>query len=132
MEMTNEQTTAPEQCPACAGELEITQLRCKECDTVVDGEFQRDRLVNLTEPYASVLEMFLRVRGNVKEMERKLGLSYPTVRARLEEAFDAAGMGRKPKSAHERRMEVLERLSRGEINAAEAAEQLKQAKERRS
>ena len=62
-------------------------------------------MVNLPEPHASLLELFLRVRGNVKEMERELGLSYPTVRARLEAALGAArarlevapGPGRAPR-----------------------------------
>ena len=131
----DESVSAPDRCPACSGDLQITQLRCSQCDTEVNGRFERDRLVNLPEPYASVLEMFLRVRGNVKEMERKLGLSYPTIRSRLEEAFDAAGFGRPDRdgpSVKERRIQLLGQVSRGEITAAQAAEQLKRLKERRS
>jgi len=112
----------------------VTQLRCERCDTEVNGRFARDRLVNLPEPYASLLEMFLRLRGNVKEMERSLGLSYPTIRSRLEEAFDAAGFGRGESSRETRkarRLAILGQLSRGELSAAEAAEQLKQTNERR-
>lgn len=71
-----------------------TRLECTSCRTEVTGAFALGRLAALEEPHASLLEMFLRVRGNVKEMERELGLSYPTVRARLDEAFEAAGYGR--------------------------------------
>ena len=126
--------TAPERCPACSGELRVTQLRCDRCDTEVNGRFARERLVNLPEPYASLLEMFLKLRGNVKEMERTLGLSYPTIRARLEEAFDAAGFGRGGRDreqAKAARIDILGQVSQGSLSAAEAAEQLRRLKERR-
>jgi hypothetical protein len=86
---------APAQCPVCQGDLLVTRLQCSACGTEVNGTFSLSRLATLPEPHASLLEMFLRVRGNMKEMERELGLSYPTVRARLEEALEAAGF---PKS----------------------------------
>jgi len=73
--------------------------------------------------------MFLRVRGNVKDMERALGLSYPTVRARLEEAFQAAGFDRDSDRPIEQdaidRRAVLDALQAGEITAKEASERLK-------
>ena len=87
---TNEPGASPGACPACAAPLLITRLQCPGCGTEVSGAFASDRVVNLPEPHASLLELFLRVRGNVKEMERELGLSYPTVRARLEAALGAA------------------------------------------
>src|SRR5579871_178276 len=110
--------TLPVQCPACAGGLTITKLQCATCGTEVAGNFPLSRLVSVREPHASLLELFLRVRGNVKEMERELGLSYPTVRARLEEALAAAGLDRaagKPADEREaatRRKEVLDQLER--------------------
>jgi hypothetical protein len=84
----------PAQCPVCRSKLLVTRLECSSCGTEVTGAFGLGRLATTPEPHASLLEMFLRARGNVKEMERELGLSYPTVRARLEEAFEAAGYGR--------------------------------------
>jgi hypothetical protein len=82
----------PARCPACAGELVVTRLQCPACGAEVSGAFAAapGRLVDLPEPHASLLELFIRLRGNVKDVERALGLSYPTVRARLEEAFAAA------------------------------------------
>ena len=126
----------PTRCPTCTGELAVTQLQCPACGTTVAGSFALRRLVNLPEPHASLLELFLRVRGNVKEMERELGLSYPTVRARLEEALAAA----RPKlatrapadrpAAAAKRSAVLDALERGEISGAEAAARLRDTKER--
>lgn len=83
--------TAPTNCPVCEGNLLVTHLECALCGTDVTGRFALGNLAGLREPHASLLDLFLRKRGNVKEMERELGLSYPTVRARLEEAFVAAG-----------------------------------------
>lgn len=128
---------APSRCPACAGELVVTRLQCPACGTEVAGRFTQGRLVNLPEPHASLLELFLRVRGNVKEMERELRLSYPTVRARLEEALEAAGFARAPQQgagkdtvAAERRA-VLDALERGALTAREAAKRLRSLRERR-
>lgn len=85
---------APARCPVCNGDLLVTRLECSSCGTEVNGTFTLGHLATLREPHASLIEMFLRVRGNVKEMERELGLSYPTVRAHLEKALEAAGFGR--------------------------------------
>lgn len=133
--MNVEQLVAPpEHCPGCGGDLVITEMQCSHCHTAVTGNFAAGRLINLSEPYASVLELFLKVRGNVKEMERKLGLSYPTIRARLEEAFDAAGFGRVTNGTGVDRkttqLSILRQLDQGEISAASAAEQLRQLKDR--
>ena len=127
----------PSQCPACGGPLAVTRLQCSVCGTEVTGTFAGGRLVNAPEPHASLLELFLRVRGNAKEMERELGLSYPTVRARLEEALAAVGLARPAEApagepgAAARRAAVLDALERGEITAAQAAERLRGLKERR-
>jgi hypothetical protein len=89
-----EQTQVPSHCPVCGQDLIVTRLECGSCGTEVTGNFTLGRVAMLHEPHASLIEMFLRARGNVKEMERELGLSYPTVRARLDEAFNAAGFPR--------------------------------------
>ena len=127
----------PVHCPVCLSALTVTRLQCPACGTEVAGQFALSRLAGLREPHASLSEMFLRVRGNVKEMERALGLSYPTVRARLEEALLEAGFERDVDHGQEgvdlvdRRAEVLDRLERGEISAAEASRELRDIKTRR-
>jgi hypothetical protein len=122
----------PTQCPSCRSDLAITRLTCPACGTEVTGSFSLSKLARLGEPHAALLELFLRVRGNVKEMERLLGLSYPTVRARLEEALAAAGLDREAAPAltepelRQRRELVLDQLERGEIVAADAAARLRE------
>ena len=135
-------------CPACGDELLVTRLQCPNCRTAVSGTFSHPgpgpaassvRLVNLSEPFASLLELFIRVRGNVKDVERELGLSYPTVRARLDEAFKAAQPyleGAPPRAAAsvsaQERASILSALERGEITAAEATTRLRQPQPHRS
>ena len=116
--MENYQNPMPAHCPACRSDLAITRLQCPTCGTEVNGTFALGHLASLREPHASLLELFLRVRGNMKEMERELGLSYPTVRARLEEALEAAALDRLPTS------DVAELAQRAAERAAQrAAEQ---------
>jgi len=121
----------PAQCPVCAGALYVTRLQCASCGTEVAGAFVPGRLVNAPEPHASLLELFLRARGNAKEMERALGLSYPTVRARLEEAFAAAGLGKPEEPLPDgsgpaaERAAILDGLERGEITPPAAAARLR-------
>jgi hypothetical protein len=93
-------TETPSHCPVCGQDLVVTRLECSSCGTEVTGAFSLGRLATLREPHASLIEMFLRSRGNMKEMERDLGLSYPTVRARLDEALNAAGYPRRPESSN--------------------------------
>ncbi len=133
----NPMSTAPSRCPVCQGNLIVTELRCPQCSTHVAGAFSLGRLATLREPHASLIELFLRVRGNVKEMERELGISYPTVRARLEEALTAAGLGREPHRTEDaelvgERAEILNELERGEIDAAEASARLRELRSRRT
>ena len=128
-------------CPVCEGELAISRLHCRSCGTALEGEFGVGRFGRLSKEQMSLLESFLRSRGNLKEMERELGISYPTVRGRVdalvralglaegdegEDELDEAGAVAVPPEipgadlAAERRA-ILERLSKREIAADEAA-----------
>lgn len=133
-------------CPVCEGELLISRLHCRSCGTALEGEFGVGRFGRLSREQLSLLESFLRARGNLKEMERELGISYPTVRARVDALVRALGLsdGETPvdqeeagtsvvpqttPDASERRRQILERLSRGEIDAAAAAVELRELAE---
>ncbi|HET9498063.1 MAG TPA: DUF2089 domain-containing protein [Candidatus Limnocylindria bacterium] len=126
-------------CPVCSGELEISRLHCSTCGTTIEGEFGVGRFGRLSHEQMALLESFLRSRGNLKEMERALGISYPTVRARVEALVQALGLAdgdqvdivvdvepelTDPTLAAARR-EILERLAKGDIDAAGAAEALR-------
>jgi hypothetical protein len=128
-------------CPVCSSELSITRLQCRGCGTAIEGDFNVGRFGRLNRDQLALLESFLRVRGNAKELERELKVSYPTVRARIESLVRALGLadgpipdeigdafGRAGESAELRR-DVLERLARHEITADEAASLLRARKE---
>lgn len=120
-------------CPVCSGELAVTRLHCRSCGTTLEGEFSVGRFGRLTREQLVLLESFLRSRGNLRDMERELGISYPTVRSRVEALIRALGFG--PRDGDEatdeqptdvtdataERQKILERLAGHEINADEAA-----------
>ncbi len=125
-------------CPVCTGELTITRLHCRSCGTALEGEFGAGRFGRLDREQLALLESFLRSRGNLKEMERELGISYPTVRARVDALVRSLGFGDAPEVPEEAeadepqaadavvdRREILERLARREITAEEAAAALR-------
>ena len=108
----------PENCPTCGHRLAVTRLRCPDCATEVDGTFSHGRLVNLPEPHATLLELFLRSRGNMKELERHLGVSYPTARQRYSELLGRLGF--EEKAAPLDRDRVLADLAAGRISVDQA------------
>ena len=125
-------------CPICSGELAVTRLRCRACGTSLEGDFNVGRFARLSRDQFVLLESFLRSRGNLKEMERELGVSYPTVRARVDALLRALGYGgagpsdeTEPAPAVDRaaaaaaRREGLERLARHGIDAGAAAAALR-------
>jgi hypothetical protein len=80
-------------CPVCSNELAVTRLHCRSCGTTLEGDFSVGRFGRLNREQLTLLESFLRSRGNLREMERELGISYPTVRARVEALVRALGFG---------------------------------------
>jgi hypothetical protein len=123
-------------CPVCEGELQVTHLRCTTCGTGLEGQFSVGRFGRLSREQMYLLESFLRARGNLRDMERELGISYPTVRNRVEALVKALGLGDASAAAEPiasvadaaaagQRRQVLERLARHEITAEQAAAELR-------
>ena len=119
-------------CPVCAGELSVTRLHCRSCGTALEGDFSVGRFGRLNRDQLTLLESFLRSRGNLREMERELGISYPTVRSRVEALVRALGFGARADAdepddptvvanAPGTREEVLGMLARHEMSAEDAA-----------
>src|SRR5918997_5537184 len=86
-------------CPVCAGELTIARLHCRSCGTALEGEFGVGRFGRLDRDQLALLESFLRSRGNLRELERELGISYPTVRGRIDSLIRALGISDEPTAA---------------------------------
>ena len=123
---------APAQCPVCGERMLVTKLRCSHCGTELSGEFAPCRFCRLEEKHLQFVETFLRCRGSIKEVERALGVSYPTVKNMLDAALTALGLDEKPElralREKEERAEILQRLSDGEIDVDTAIEALHQPK----
>ena len=110
-------------CPVCQKPLHVTRLHCPACNTTIEGDFQAERLLSLTPEQRNFVFSFLRNRGNIREMEKELGLSYPTVRARLDQVIAALGIEPAPATKPTRK-EILEMLSRGELTQEQAMEMM--------
>ncbi len=123
---------APGKCPVCGERLSIIKLGCPQCSTTIEGEFQPCEFCRLPEEDLSFAKVFIRCRGNIKDVEKELGISYPTVRGRLDAVIRGLGFEVPAKEATQEReaketarSEILDRLSKGEITAKEATEQIK-------
>ncbi len=114
--------SAPTQCPVCQDDLLVTRLACRNCGTVLEGRFTLPRLFQLTPDQLYFVEVFVRSEGKLNRVQEELGISYPTVRSRLEEVIQALGyeVGRVSQADEAYRQEVLQRLARGEISSEEA------------
>ena len=111
------------QCPMCGGQLEPVRLRCASCDLILEGNLPYSRLALLSTDQQRFVEVFLLARGNIKEVERELGISYPTVRKKLDEVIQA--LGYVPQAERMQRGEILDAVDRGEISVKEAIVMLK-------
>jgi hypothetical protein len=105
-------------CPSCDGNLVVSQLRCPSCTIAIDGEFAMPALLKLGRAQIDFVEVFLKNRGVIRDVERELGVSYPTVRARLDEVVAALGYQVRNAAAHRRA--VLAELKAGKISPEDA------------
>jgi len=124
---------APQQCPVCTEELHVTQLGCDTCGTGISGHFQHCSFCALAESELDVLRVFLTARGNMKELERHLGVSYPTARARFDDLLTKLGLRGGPEVRPARdegaasepdRLATLRAVATGEMDVQTARQQL--------
>jgi hypothetical protein len=113
-------------CPICNDTLQATQLYCPSCDTTLTGHFDLGRFQRLTSEQLAFAELFIRCEGKITRVESELGLSYPTVRNRLNELIRALGytVREEPRMTADERRAILDRLASGEISSEEAVELL--------
>jgi hypothetical protein len=117
----------PSNCPVCNHRLATTRLTCPECSTELSGAFTSCEFCVLSDEDRDVLRVFLASRGNMKELERHLGVSYPTARARFDSLLTKIGIDRPAPAAPSSRVELMEQVARGEITIDEALGRLDQS-----
>ncbi len=113
----------PANCPVCSARLATTRLTCPSCSTELSGAFTSCEFCVLTNDDRDVLRVFLSSRGNMKDLERHLGVSYPTARARFDALLSKIGIDR-PVAPAPSRVELMEQVARGEIEIEEALSRL--------
>ncbi len=121
----------PTRCPLCGGELTVTRIYCRDCDTTYEGRFSSGPFGNLTQEQLNFMITFVRCEGKITRMEDEIKLSYPTIRNRLHEVIRALGFepgaGDEPAGLSEQdRQRILEDLDKGKISAEEAMRLLKE------
>src|SRR3982074_2847646 len=104
-------------CPICTEQLHVVRLECESCGTRLEASSSLGRFHSLAHEQLEFLEVFIRARGNFKDVERELGISYPTVRSRLDAMIRALGFPSQaePDREAERRKEILRELAGGRL-----------------
>jgi len=116
----------PSRCPLCGGQIEVTRLRCTGCSSEIHGSFRTEAMTMLPAEYQKFIAVFLRHRGNIKAVEKELGISYPTINKMLDSInamLGAAGQER-PLT----RKEILDSIEKGELSVKDATFILKARK----
>ncbi len=109
-------------CPSCREELKVKKLECRNCGISIEGDFDSPLFTNLSPEQASFVRTFLKARGSIKEVEKLLSISYPTVRSRLDDVLKTMGLFEEQGPAAD---EILGKLSEGEISVGDALDALK-------
>lgn len=126
----------PKKCPVCGEELVITQMRCGNCRTSISGEFKQCRFCKLDDRHSEFLIAFLKNRGSIKDVEKELGISYPSVRALLDSLLSELGLdgsaSEDPQedpadSASAARMEILAQVADGRLSVDKATKLLRKS-----
>ncbi|MFA5419322.1 MAG: DUF2089 domain-containing protein [Bacteroidales bacterium] len=125
-------------CPVCHGDLHVVKLECDQCGSKIEGQFTLSKFNYLDSDKLFFIEVFVKNRGNIKAIEKEMDISYPTVKKLLDDVI--VGLGYQPESGEvaeeptpeplnqvpkKTKMEIIEKLQKGEISVAEATELLK-------
>jgi hypothetical protein len=117
-------------CPVCGQTLGVTRLHCRNCDTSIEGNFVIGAFDRLSPEHLAFAETFIRCEGKLNRMEKEMGLSYPTLRARLNDLRKAMGFEIEQDEAavagvtDEERKQILDDLAAGKVSYDEAIKSL--------
>src|SRR5439155_6315907 len=112
--------SAPRDCPVCGERLRLTRLGCRSCGTEISGDFEACEFCALTVEERRTLRVFLASRGNLRDLQQHLGVSYPTARARFDDLLARLGIEKSSVEPAASRLDVLEALARGDVDLEEA------------
>ena len=114
----------PSQCPICGGEVVVTQINCRDCNTTINGQFSSSTFSQLTPKQMDFVETFVRLEGKITHMEKELGYSYPTIRKLLHDVIRALGYepggDETSELSEDERQKILSDLDEGAISYEDA------------
>lgn len=110
-------------CPVCSSKLFISKLKCSKCSTVIENDFEMSKFEYLSSEQLKFVEVFLKNRGNIKDVEKELGISYPTVRAKLDEVITSLGYKITKEPAVDKK-KIVDMLEKGDITPDQAIKML--------
>lgn len=111
-------------CPVCNSKLEVTRYHCRECDITIEGEFSISEFGALTPEQQEFVRTFVCCQGNIKEVEKALGISYPTVKNRLNQVSEVLCATKKRVEPRTNSEAIISALETGEISVIEAIKKL--------
>lgn len=117
---------APHDCPVCGDQLSTIRLGCHACGTELVGDFAPCEFCSLDEQDRGVLNVFLASRGNLREVEKHLGVSYPTARLRLTKLLVRLGLAGDNDDVGMSTDQILADVAAGRLDPAEAERLLSQ------
>lgn len=109
-------------CNSCGGSLAISELKCRDCDLTIHGTVDLPRLARLSSEDREFIELFVLSGGSLKEVGKHMGLSYPTVRNRLDKVI--SNLKQLDEDKRMARAQIIDALERGEISSDAALERL--------
>ncbi len=111
-------------CPVCGKKMSVEKLKCHSCGTTINGDFEMDDLFRLSKDQLDFVKVFIKNEGNITEVGKELGISYPTVKSKLRNVIKAMGYNVKSKGISKE--VILEKIENGEISVEEATKMLKE------
>lgn len=121
----------PHRCPSCGEYLALRRLECPACALSIESSFELPAILKLSQAQLDFVEVFIKNRGVIRDVERELGVSYPTVRAKLDEVVVALGFksremaDEKQQEQTDPRRAVLDDLREGRISPEDALRALR-------
>jgi hypothetical protein len=122
----NKSIPLPANCPLCGDAIEVTQIKCAACGSSINGSFTQSEFAVLPLEYQKFIIVFLHERGNIKGVEKELGISYPTIIKMLDNINNMLkySASQTPLS----RKEILDAIEKGEMSVKDATHILKHHK----
>lgn len=117
----------PTSCPSCRGALAASRLLCSACGTAVEGQFDIPLLLRLSDADLEFVIRFVRASGSLKDVAAQYGLSYPTVRNRLNHIVTQ--LSETDQHRADKRLAILDAIAKGTLTVAAAERQLREIAE---